>query len=206
MGTAVRLDVLNDSTHSHRELINSAAPKMVFFRGFLIRISGDSWGKDGMSNRLIRAAMAMVLAGVLTQAAHGQAGGKDPIEDAVEAFDKQIGIAKKQFDTSVARSADTTLKRLITLGDNAARNKNDDFASRAFKEALRIDRSSSQARSFFQQRNKLDAVLSELTLEWHPLVLLAPEGREERVFYECMLGKYQSDRTWIAAVTMVVPD
>jgi len=149
---------------------------------------------------------AMVLTLILAEAAYGQAGGKDQVEDAVEAFEKQVNLAKKQFDASVQRSADTTVKRLITLGDNAARNKNEDFAARAFKEVLRIDRSSSQARSFFQQRNKLDAVLSELTLEWHPLVLLAPEGREERVFYECMLGRYQSDRTWIAAVTLVIPD
>src|SRR5205807_9301164 len=97
-------------------------------------------------------------------------------------------------------------KRLIALGEGAARNKNDDFAGRAFKEALRIDRGNAPARSFFQQRNKLDAVLTQLTVEWQPLVLVAPEAREQQVFYECMLGRYQSDKNWIAAVTLVTPD
>jgi hypothetical protein len=144
--------------------------------------------------------LSVVLVAFFGMRVGAQAPGKDPVDDAVEAFDKQIGIAKKQFDTSVQRSAETTVKRLTTLGENAARSKNDDFAARAFKEALRIDRNSSQARAFFQQRNKLDAVFTELTLEGHPLLLLAPDGREERAFYECMLGRYQSDRTWIAAV------
>ena len=107
--------------------------------------------------------------------------GKDPVEDAMEAFDKQVAVAKKQFDGSVERSSQNTIKRLIALADGAARNKNDDFAGRAFKEVLRLDRNNAQARLYFQQRNKLDAVLTQLTLEWEPLVLVAPEAREQQV-------------------------
>jgi hypothetical protein len=146
-----------------------------------------------------------LLALSLPQLALAQAG-KDPVEDAMEAFEKQVGVAKKQFDASVARNADSTIKRLVSLGEGAARNKNEDFAGRAFREVLRIDRNNAQARAFFTQRNKLDAVLTELTTEWRPLVLLAPEAREQQVFYECMLGRYQSDKKWVAGVTLVIPD
>jgi len=110
--------------------------------------------------------------------------GKDPVEDAMEAFDKQVAVAKKQFDGSVERSSQNTIKRLIALADGAARNKNDDFAGRAFKEVLRLDRNNAQARLYFQQRNKLDAVLTQLTLEWEPLVLVAPEARERLALAE----------------------
>jgi hypothetical protein len=149
---------------------------------------------------------AVWLAALLSSVAGAQVGGKDPVEDAVEAFDKQVGVAKKQFDASVGRTADNTVKRLISLGEGAARNKNEDFAARAFKEVLRIDRNNAQARAFFQQRNRLDGVLTELTVEWKPLVLVAPEARDQQVFYECMLGRYKCDRNWIAAVTLVIPD
>ena len=142
----------------------------------------------------------------LPQTTSAQAGGKDPVEDAMEAFDKQVAIAKKQFDSSLDRNVQNTVKRLISLGEGAAKNKNDEFAARAFKEVLRLDRNNAQARSFFAQRNMLDAVLSELTVEWQPLVLVAPEAREQQVYYECLLGRYQSDRTWLAAVTLVIPD
>jgi len=160
-----------------------------------------------MTIQLIRVFRGLwLLAVLLPAAAMAQAGGKDPVDDAMEAFDKQVAAAKKQFDASVGRSADNTIKRLLTLGDGAARNKNEDFAARAFKEVLRIDRNNAQARSFFQQRNKLDAVLTQLTAEWQPLVLVAPEAREQQVFYECMLGRYKSEKDWVAAVTLVVPD
>jgi len=160
-----------------------------------------------MSIDVGRIVAAMVLLGVLLpQVAMAQAGGKDPVEDAMEGFDKQVAVAKKQFDGAVERSVQNTVKRLITLGDGAARNKNDEFAGRAFKEVLRIDRNNAPARSYFQQHNKLDAVLSELTTEWRPLVLVAPEARDQQVYYECMLGRYQTDKTWLAAVTLAVPD
>src|SRR6266699_2279171 len=107
-----------------------------------------------------------VLVAMLPAVVLAQAGGKDPVEDAMEAFDKQVGVAKKQFDSSVARSADNTIKRLLALGDGAGRNKNDEFAARAYKEVLRLDRNNAPARLFFQQRNKLDAVLTQLTIEW----------------------------------------
>jgi hypothetical protein len=130
----------------------------------------------------------------------------DAVKEAVEGFDKQVAVAKKQFDTAVARSADAALKRLVTLGETAARNKNDDMAGRAFKEALRLDRANAPARAYFQQRNKLDLVLSELTVEWKPLVLVAPEAREQVVFYECMLGRYKTETNWTPAVTLLMPD
>ena len=63
-----------------------------------------------------------LLAILLPTAAMAQVGGKDPVEDAMEAFDKQVWAAKKQFDASVVRSADNTVKRLIALGEGAARN------------------------------------------------------------------------------------
>ena len=160
-----------------------------------------------MTINLVRVFIRMcLLAALLPRAASAQVGGKDPVEDAMEAFDKQAAAAKKQFDSSVARSADNTVKRLIALGEGAARNKNEDFAARAFKEVLRIDRANAAARAYFQQRNKLDAVLTQLTAEWKPLVLVAPEAREQQVFYECMLGRYQTDKDWIAGVTLVIPD
>jgi len=124
----------------------------------------------------------------------------------LEAFDKQVAVAKKQYDTSVQRSVDASVKRLTTLGDTAARNKNDDLAGRAYKEILRLDRMNQQARGFFQQRNKLDPILTQLTAEWKPLVLVEPDAREQAIFYECLLGRYKTEKDWVAAVTMVVPD
>src|SRR2546421_5360840 len=143
------------------------------------------------------ACAAMMLLPVVLLA---QPAANDPIQDALDAFEKQATTAKKQFDSSIQRSADNTIKRLITLGDTAARNKNDDLANRAFKEVLRLDRANAAARTYFQPRNKLEEVLTQLTVEWRPLVLIAPEAREQQLFYECMLGRYKTDRDWIPAV------
>jgi hypothetical protein len=150
-----------------------------------------------------RAAWAACVFAVLTTAAMAQ---NDAVKDAVEAFEKQVGVAKKQFDTAVTRSVDMTVKRLVTLGETAARNKNEEMAGRAFKEVLRIDRVNAAARAYFQQRNKLDQVLTELTAEWRPLAVVEPEAREQHIFYECMLGRYKTERNWTPAVTLVMPD
>ncbi len=154
-----------------------------------------------------RVFLSIVLVPLLLPAAgSAQPAGNDPVQDAVDAFDKQVSIAKKQFDSAVGRGAEGAIRRLVALGEAAARNKNEDFAGRAFKEALRIERANTQARAYFQERNKLDAVLTQLTAEWQPLVLVGPEAREQQVFYECMLGRYKTEKDWVAAVTLVVPD
>jgi hypothetical protein len=147
-----------------------------------------------------------LMTALLTSCAIAQPAANDPVADAMENFDKQVGIAKKQFDSTVGRNVDMTVKRLMALGEGAARNKNEDFAARAFKEVLRLDRAHAQARAYFQQRNKLDVVLTALAAEWQPLVLVPPEAREERIYYECLLGRYKTDRDWTPAVTMVIPD
>ena len=103
-----------------------------------------------------------LLAILLPTAAMAQIGGKDPVEDAMEAFERQVWAAKKQFDASVARSADNTVKRLIALGEGAARNKNDDFAGRAFKEALRIERA--RPRIVTEQPHVAEAVRRDVAL------------------------------------------
>jgi hypothetical protein len=150
--------------------------------------------------------MICLLMALLGTTAFAQPAANDPVADAMDNFEKQVGIAKKQFDTAVGRNVDVTVKRLVALGEGAARNKNEDFAARAFKEVLRLDRVNAQARAFFQQRNKLDVVLTALAAEWQPLVLVPPESREQHAFYECLLGRYKTDRDWTAAVTMVTPD
>ena len=76
----------------------------------------------------------------------------------------------------------------------------------ATRDRVWIDRAHAGARGYFQQRNKLEEVLTQLTVEWKPLVLVAPEAREQQIFYECMLGRYRTDRDWTAGVTLVVPD
>src|SRR6267143_2867425 len=110
-----------------------ASPR-AFFQGG--RMSNSKWFW------IVCAVMMLAPAIVIAQPA-----ANDPIQDAVDGFEKQVATAKKQFDTSIQRSADNAIKRLITLGEGAARNKNDDLGGRAFKEVLRIDRANTSARN-----------------------------------------------------------
>lgn len=166
---------------------------------------------NGMFRRVGTIAIAIVFhAGAIATVVIASEHRSKEVQQVLDQHERRVQMAVRQYDAAVDRANRQTVLMLQRAASLAEKAGEEEVASGAFKEILRLDRDNEEARAYFGKSRKLDAVLTQLTLEWNPRILAPAPETEKTIFYETMLGQYRSgsgnSQEWLPARTLVVPD